>query len=109
MKIIITGTTGHTHPKLEEYIVPDFMALEPGDPKENITFVYLSGAGNYNSKTQMWVRVKKSTEDAVLLLGHVPVLQARRYVEQDERGRGRNDRRIQERIPQGRHRMQGYI
>ena len=115
MKIIITGTTGyvgegvmlasldnpqiekvlsvsrrptgHTHPKLEEYIVPDFMALEPGDPKENITFVYLSGAGNYNSKTQMWVRVKKSTEDAVLLLGHVPVLQARRHVEQDERGR----------------------
>ena len=61
MKIIITGTTGyvgegvmlacldnpevekvlsvsrrptgHTHPKLEEYIVPDFIALEPGDPK----------------------------------------------------------------------------
>lgn len=61
MKIIITGTTGyvgegvmlscldnpeiekvlsvsrrpcgHTHPKLEEYIVPDFMALETGDPK----------------------------------------------------------------------------
>ena len=61
MKIIITGTTGyvgegvmlacldnpeiekvlsvsrrpcgHTHPKLEEYIVPNFMELEPGDPK----------------------------------------------------------------------------
>ena len=24
---------GHSHPKLEEYIVPDFMALEAGDPK----------------------------------------------------------------------------
>ena len=137
MKIIITGTTGyvgegvmlacldnpeiekvlsvsrrptgHSHPKLEEYIVPDFMALETGDPKlqgydavffiagissvglkeeqyvgishdiplhfadivgpkENMTFIYLSGAGNYNSKTQMWVRVKKSTEDALVAM-----------------------------------------
>ena len=48
-------------------------------------------------------------EDAVLLLGDVPVLQACRHVEQDERGRRGNDRSIQERIPQGRHRMQGYI
>lgn len=134
MKIIITGTTGyvgegvmleclnnpevekvlsvsrrpcgHTHPKLEEYIVDDFMSLEVGDarlqgydavffiagissvgvkeerykiishdiplhfaeivePKESLTFVYLSGAGNYNNTKQMWVRVKKSTEDAL--------------------------------------------
>ena len=45
MKVIITGTTGyvgegvsrrpcgHSHPKLEEYIVTDFLALEPDDPK----------------------------------------------------------------------------
>ena len=33
-----------------------------------MTFVYLSGAGNYNSKTQMWVRVKKSTEDALVAM-----------------------------------------
>lgn len=61
MKVIITGTTGYvgegvmhaclddvridkvlsvsrkplgySHPKLEEYIVPDFMALQPGDPQ----------------------------------------------------------------------------
>lgn len=132
MKVIITGTTGyvgegvmlacldnpeiekvlsvsrrtcgHSHPKLEEYIVPDFMELPAGDPKlqgydavffiagissvglkENMTFVYLSGAGNYKSTTQMWVRIKKSTEDAVFLLGNVPLLQDRRYVEQDER------------------------
>lgn len=137
MKVIITGTTGyvgegvmleclnnpevekvlsvsrrpcgHTHPKLEEYIVEDFMALEAGDPKlqgydavffiagissvgvkeerykvishdiplhfaevvgpkEKLTFVYLSGAGNYNNTKQMWVRVKKSTEDALTAL-----------------------------------------
>ena len=137
MKLIITGTTGyvgegvmlacldnpeiekvlsvsrrpcgHTHPKLEEYIVPDFMALQAGDPKlqgydavffiagissvglkeeqykgishdiplhfadvvgpkEKMTFVYLSGAGNYKSKTLMWVRVKKSTEDALVAM-----------------------------------------
>ncbi len=36
--------------------------------KENMTSVYLSGAGNYNSKTQMWVRVKKSTEDALVAM-----------------------------------------
>lgn len=134
MKIIITGTTGyvgegvmleclnnpkvekvlsvsrrpcgHTHPKLEEYIIDDFMSLKAGDarlqgydaiffiagissvgvkeeryrgishdiplhfaeivePKERLTFVYLSGAGNYNNTKQMWVRVKKSTEDAL--------------------------------------------
>ena len=137
MKIIITGTTGyvgegvmlscldnpevekvlsvsrrpcgHVHPKLEEYIVPDFMKLEAGDPKlqgydavffiagissvglkeeqyvgishdiplhfadvvgpkENMTFVYLSGAGNYKNTRQMWVRIKKSTEDALVAM-----------------------------------------
>ncbi|MBR6346701.1 MAG: hypothetical protein IKR69_04860 [Bacteroidales bacterium] len=98
---------GHFHPKLEEYIVHDFMALRPGDeklagydavffcagttsvgkreeeykiishdiplhfaevvgPKEKMTFVYVSGAGNYNHTDQMWVRVKKSTEDALV-------------------------------------------
>lgn len=97
---------GHTHPKLEEYIIDDFMSLKAGDarlqgydaiffiagissvgvkeeryrvishdiplhfaeivePKERLTFVYLSGAGNYNNTKQMWVRVKKSTEDAL--------------------------------------------
>lgn len=143
MKVIITGTTGyvgegvmlacldnpeiekvlsvsrrtcgHSHPKLEEYIVPDFMELPAGDPKlqgyDAVFFiagissvglkeeqyvgishdiplhfvVYLSGAGNYKSTTQMWVRIKKSTEDAVFLLGNVPLLQDRRYVEQNER------------------------
>ena len=98
---------GHVHPKLEEYLVPDFMRLEAGDeklqgydavffcagissvgmkeevytvishdiplhlaeivgPKENMTFVYVSGAGNYNHTDQMWVRVKKSTEDTLV-------------------------------------------
>ena len=135
MKVIITGTTGyvgegvllecldnpeiekvlsvsrrpcgHVHPKLEEYLVKDFMALEAGDeklkgydavffcagissvgmkedqykvishdiplrfaqivnPKDRMTFVYVSGAGNYNHTDQMWVRVKKSTEDALV-------------------------------------------
>lgn len=135
MKVIITGTTGyvgegvllecldnpeiekvlsvsrrpcgHVHPKLEEYLVKDFMALEAGDeelkgydavffcagissigmkedqykvishdiplrfaqivnPKDKMTFVYVSGAGNYNHTDQMWVRVKKSTEDALV-------------------------------------------
>ena len=135
MKVIITGTTGyvgegvmlacldnpeiekvlsvsrrpcgHSHPKLEEYIVPEFMGLREGDPKlqgydavffiagissvglkeeqyvgishdiplhfanvvgpkEKMTFVYLSGAGNYSNTKQMWVRVKKSTEDALV-------------------------------------------
>ena len=37
-------------------------------PKKDMTFVYLSGAGNYNSTTQMWVRVKKSTEDALVAM-----------------------------------------
>jgi uncharacterized protein YbjT (DUF2867 family) len=32
-------------------------------PKKDMTFVYVSGAGNYNHTDQMWVRVKKSTED----------------------------------------------
>lgn len=100
---------GHAHPKLEEYLVPDFMALEAGDPKlagydavffcagissvgmkeehyrvishdiplhfaevvgpkEQMTFVYVSGAGNYNDTSQMWVRVKKSTEDALVAM-----------------------------------------
>lgn len=95
---------GHIHPKLEEYIINDFMELEVGDPrlqgydavffcagissigmkeekyrvisheiplhfadvvgpKQDMTFVYVSGAGNYNHTDQMWVRVKKSTED----------------------------------------------
>jgi len=35
-------------------------------PKENMTFVYVSGAGNYNHTDQMWVRVKKSTEDTLV-------------------------------------------
>jgi len=33
-----------------------------------MTFVYLSGAGNYKNTTQMWVRVKKSTEDALVAM-----------------------------------------
>ena len=82
---------GHTHPKLQGYDAVFFIAgissvglkeeqyvgishdipLHFADivgPKENMTFVYLSGAGNYNSKTQMWVRVKKSTEDALVAM-----------------------------------------
>jgi nucleoside-diphosphate-sugar epimerase len=96
----------HTHPKLEEYIVEDFMRLKEGDSKlegydavffcagissvgmpeekykvishdipmhfaeilphkEKMTFIYVSGAGNYKSTSQMWVRVKKSTEDGL--------------------------------------------
>lgn len=98
---------GHRHPKLEEYLVPDFMQLKEGDPllegydavffcagissvgvpeerykvishdiplhvaeilpdKSRMTFVYVSGAGNYNHTDQMWVRIKKSTEDALV-------------------------------------------
>ena len=38
-------------------------------PKEKMTFVYVSGAGNYNHTDQMWVRVKKSTEDALARKG----------------------------------------
>ena len=98
---------GHAHPKLEEYIVPDFMDLAAGDPRlegydavffcagisslgvpeerykvishdiplhvagilpdrSRMTFIYLSGAGNYNHTDQMWVRIKKSTEDALI-------------------------------------------
>lgn len=34
-------------------------------PKDKMTFVYVSGAGNYNHTDQMWVRVKKSTEEAL--------------------------------------------
>ena len=101
---------GHVHPKLREYIISDFMALQNGDPvlqgydavffcagissvgmkeekykiishdiplhfadivgpKEKMTFVYVSGAGNYNHTDQMWVRVKKSTEDALARKG----------------------------------------
>ena len=97
---------GHVHPKLEEYLTEDFMALRAGDPmlqgydavffcagissvgkkeeqykvishdiplhfadivgpRERMTFIYVSGAGNYNHTDQMWVRVKKSTEDAL--------------------------------------------
>ena len=97
---------GHMHPKLEEYLTEDFMALRAGDPmlqgydavffcagissvgkkeeqykvishdiplhfadivgpRERMTFIYVSGAGNYNHTDQMWVRVKKSTEDAL--------------------------------------------
>lgn len=100
---------GHVHPKLEEYLVPDFMQLQAGDPrlqgydavffcagissvgmkeeqyrvishdiplhfaevvgpKDRMTFVYVSGAGNYNDTSQMWVRVKKSTEDALVAM-----------------------------------------
>ena len=36
------------------------------NPKDRMTFVYVSGAGNYNHTDQMWVRVKKSTEDALV-------------------------------------------
>ena len=39
------------------------------DNKENMTFIYVSGAGNYNHTDQMWVRVKKSTEDALARKG----------------------------------------
>ncbi|MBO6248041.1 MAG: hypothetical protein J6L98_02830 [Bacteroidales bacterium] len=101
---------GHQSPKLEEYIINDFMELKDGDPrlqgydavffcagissvgmkedkykiishdiplhfadivgpKEKMTFVYVSGAGNYNHTDQMWVRVKKSTEDALARKG----------------------------------------
>lgn len=34
--------------------------------KGRMTFVYVSGAGNYNHTDQMWVRIKKSTEDALV-------------------------------------------
>ena len=33
-----------------------------------MTFVYLSGAGNYKNTRQMWVRIKKSTEDALVAM-----------------------------------------
>ena len=135
MKVIVTGTTGYvgegillscledgriekvlsvsrrscglSHPKLEEYLVPDFMAIQPGDeklqgydavffclgissvgcpedkyritchdiplrfaeavgPKENMSFIYLSGAGTGESNPQKWAKVKTATEKALL-------------------------------------------
>ena len=101
---------GHTHPKLEEYLVPDFMDLKAGDPKlqdydavffcagissvgvkeafykiishdiplhfadavgpkENMTFIYLSGAGTGESNPQKWAKVKTATEKALM---HMP-------------------------------------
>lgn len=95
MKVIITGTTGYVgegvmlacldNPEVEKVLsvssvglneeqyvgishdIPLHFAAIVG-PKEDMTFVYLSGAGNYNSSTQMWVRVKKITEDALVAM-----------------------------------------
>lgn len=94
---------GHQHPKLEEYIVPDMMQLQAGDPhlegydvcffiagissvgtpmdvyrvishdipvhfaeilprKEEMTFIYLSGAGTSNRGKQQWQKIKSQTE-----------------------------------------------
>lgn len=102
--------TGISHPKLEEYIVPDFLALKENDeklqgydaclfcagissvgmkepeythityditmhfarilnPKPQMTFVYVSGAGtNSKEKGIMWTRVKGKTENELMKL-----------------------------------------
>lgn len=95
--------TGIVHPKLEEYIVPDFMQLAADDEhfkgydavffiagitsvgtpkdeyvrisqeiplhfadimpdKEQMTFIYLSGAGTTDKGNQFWQKVKSKTE-----------------------------------------------
>lgn len=95
--------TGIVHPKLEEYIVPDFMQLATDDnhfkgydavffiagitsvgtpqdvyvrisqeiplhfadimpDKEQMTFIYLSGAGTTDKGRQFWQQVKSKTE-----------------------------------------------
>jgi uncharacterized protein YbjT (DUF2867 family) len=95
--------TGIAHPKLEEYIVPDFMQLAADDEhfkgydavffiagitsvgtpqdvyvrisqeiplhfadimpdKEQMTFIYLSGAGTTDKGRQFWQQVKSKTE-----------------------------------------------
>lgn len=95
--------TGIVHPKLEEYIVPDFMQLAADDEhfkgydavffiagitsvgtpqdvyvrisqeiplhfadimpdKEQMTFIYLSGAGTTDKGRQFWQQVKSKTE-----------------------------------------------
>lgn len=95
--------TGIAHPKLEEYIVPDFMQLAADDDhfkgydavffiagitsvgtpqdvyvrisqeiplhfadimpdKEQMTFIYLSGAGTTDKGRQFWQQVKSKTE-----------------------------------------------
>ena len=95
--------TGIAHPKLEEYIVPDFMQLTADDEhfkgydavffiagitsvgtpqdvyvrisqeiplhfadimpdKEQMTFIYLSGAGTTDKGRQFWQQVKSKTE-----------------------------------------------
>ena len=95
--------TGIAHPKLEEYIVPDFMQLATDDEhfkgydavffiagitsvgtpkdvyvrisqeiplhfadimpdKEQMTFIYLSGAGTTDKGNQFWQKVKSKTE-----------------------------------------------
>ncbi|MBP5526347.1 MAG: hypothetical protein J6Y11_12235 [Paludibacteraceae bacterium] len=95
--------TGIVHPKLEEYIVPDFMQLATDDEhfkgydavffiagitsvgtpkdvyvrisqeiplhfadimpdKEQMTFIYLSGAGTTDKGNQFWQKVKSKTE-----------------------------------------------
>ena len=87
MKVIITGTTGyvgegvmlacldnpeiekvlsvsrrpcgHSHPKLEEYIVPDFMALEAGDPKLQgyDAVFFIAGISSVGLKEEQYVGI----------------------------------------------------
>lgn len=102
--------SGHSHPKLEEYIVSDWLALQAGDPmlegydvcffiagitsvgtpmdvyrvishdipvhvasilpnKEQMTFLYLSGAGTKTDGPQMWQKIKSQTEQETQAMG----------------------------------------
>lgn len=101
---------GHTDPKLEEYIIPDMLAIKPGDTrldgydvcffiagitsvgtpmdtyrvisydipvhvasilpnKEQMTFIYLSGAGTSDKGRQQWQQIKSSTEHKTQQMG----------------------------------------
>lgn len=51
---------GHSHARLEEYIVPD---------KDKMTFIYLSGAGTSDRGMQQWQKIKSSTEREIRGMG----------------------------------------
>ncbi|MCQ2958582.1 MAG: hypothetical protein MJ198_00130 [Bacteroidales bacterium] len=138
MKVILTGTTGyvgegvllamlddqriekvlsvtrrpcgHTHVKLDEYIIPDMLQLKEGNPrfdgydvcffiagissvgtpmdlyrvvchdipvhfasilpnKDQMTFIYLSGAGTKDNGFQQWQKIKSATEQETQSIG----------------------------------------
>jgi len=63
---------GVSHPKLKEYVVPDFLGLKEILAGQNLqmTFIYVSGAGTDSTEKgrSMWARVKGRTENALMRL-----------------------------------------